>query len=65
MTRTEKDIILARIDTLRWSCSDTQLQAVLGLVYDLAGLIKPDDADELGFKTSNSPKENTIRKAQN
>lgn len=49
MTKHDKEVILAKIDALRWSFADTQLQALAGILYDVAGLMPVDGKEELGF----------------
>lgn len=50
MSKKDKEILLAKIDALRWSFADTQMQAIMATMYDLVVSIKPTDSAEMGFK---------------
>lgn len=49
MTSNNKQTLIAQIDVLYNSIADPQLQAVVGLLRDLAGNVEVTDKGELGF----------------
>lgn len=55
MTQHDKDILLAKIDTLHYSLADVQLQAITTLVRDLIISIEVTSRDEMGFKKGEQP----------
>ena len=50
MNKKDREILLAKIDALRWSFSDTQMQAIMATMYDLVLSISCKEDKELGFK---------------
>lgn len=64
MTQHDKDLVLAKIDALRWSFADTQLQSIAGVLYDVASLINVDGKPELGFAAKQTMPNATINKEE-
>lgn len=49
MNSKDKEILIAKIETLRWSFSDTQLQALTALMHDIVYSITCNEPKEMGF----------------
>lgn len=49
MSKEDKDILLAKIDTLQYSFSDMQMQAIMSTMRDLVVSLPCVDKSELGF----------------
>lgn len=53
MSNDDKKVLLAKIDALRWSFADTQMQAIMATMYDLVVSIKSTESTEMGFRQEN------------
>lgn len=49
MSARDKEILIAKIEALRWSFSDTQLQAIMGTMHDLVSSITTEEDKQMGF----------------
>jgi len=56
MSDKDKEILLAKIDALRWSFSDTQLQAIMSTLNYLVSSIPSTDRNEIGFRGKGNDK---------
>lgn len=57
MSLNNKELLLAKIDTLYYSIADPQLQSVVGLLRDVVAHVDIDDKGELGFGKSSKTAE--------